>query len=315
MEISTKGDYFRLDTGTIFAIIRTHMTNGASFEQEEKQRTLFRKIGYWYVTNKALLRRILNGVVISVAGIFWAYALWGLFDYFILNWSKSNQALEELVASRVFTQEWISKNRPRGINIGTARVFTREDDKYDFLAEIENSSSLYWAEFDYKFVFSGGETAGGHSFILPSEETWAAELSFEREARPASPRLELINIAWHRVDPREISDYEAWRAERLNLLISDIEQVSEISLEEGTYAKTKFNVQNLSGYGFYSVGFYIIAYRGTTPIGVNYVALKNFRTGERRAVEVSWFDTLPQVSKIEVRPEVNIFDQDNYMPI
>jgi hypothetical protein len=289
------------------------MSNG-EFKQQEKQKEALSKFSYWYVTNKVLLRRILIGAIISIGSIFWLYALWGLFDYFILDWSKNKQAIQQLVASRVFTQEWINRNRPQQISIGTARVFS-SDGKYDFLAEVSNPAEVYWAEFDYHFTFSNGSTSGSTNFILPNEEKWVSQLAFSNGGRPSKARLVIDNIAWRRVDRAKVPDYQQWRDERLNISITDVEHEENIALEEGVYDRTSFNVQNLSAYGYYEVGFHVIAYRGSTPIGINYVVLKNLRTGDRRQVEVSWFDTLPQVSKIEVRPEVNIFDKGNYMPL
>jgi len=287
------------------------MPNG-TFEQQEKQRGLLLKISYWYVTNKVLLRRILIGVLIGFGAIFWLYTIWGILDIYVISYSKTKEMFNELVTNRVRTQEWIAAHAPRQIQTESVRVFTT-DGKYDFLTQITNSSPYYWAEIDYVFTFSGGETEERRGFILPNQEKWLAYLGYEADSRPGNAKLNITNVSWHLVDAHEVPNYEEWLLEHLNLSITDVEHTTDVVLEKDVVAKTKFTVQNLSAYGYYRIGFYVIAYRGATPSAVNYVSLDQLRTGETRAVEVSWFDSLGQVSKIEVEPEVNIFDEDNYL--
>lgn len=283
-----------------------------SFEQREKQNRLLLKFSYWYVTNKVLLRRILIGVIAGIAAIFWLYALWGILDAYVLSYSRTKAMFEELVSNQVRTQQWIDMNAPRPIGIETARVFS-SDGNYHFLARITNSSPLYWARFDYRFTFSGGQTELRQGYILPSEEKWLGFFGHEASSRPSGARLTIENIDWERIDIAEIGNYDQWRDERMNIVISDIEHLTDLVFEEGVVAKTRFLAQNLSAYGYYRTDFYVVAYRGATPTAVNFVSIDNFRSGDSRTVEVSWFDTLPQISKIEVEPQVNLFEEDNYL--
>jgi len=290
------------------------MPDQPHYTEEEKLEQKGWKISYWYVTHKILLRRILIVALIVFSTVTLGYGIWGFLDYFVLSRASQRQMIQEILYSTPFTQEWISTHAPQPIDSSQVHVFAHAG-KYDFLTKIENASPDYWAEFDYKFVFSGGQTSSEKSFILPGQEKWLALLSFSGQSRPASARLEIENISWHRISPHEIVDYAVWQSERLNFEITDIEYVSSVALDEETFAKTKFSARNLSAYGYWGVGFYIIVYRGATPAGVNFVALDRFASGEKRAVEVSWFDTLSQVSKIEVEADLNILDETNYMSI
>ncbi|MBU0648766.1 hypothetical protein KJ969_01490 [Patescibacteria group bacterium] len=290
------------------------MPNKPYYPEEEKLEQKGWKISYWYVTHKVLLRRILIVALIVFSAMTLGYGIWGFLDYFVLSRASQRQMIQEILYATPLTQDWISTHAPRPIESSNVYTFARED-KYDFLTKIENASPYYWAEFDYKFVFSGGQTPVEKSFILPGQEKWLALLSFSGQSRPTSARLEIENISWHRIDVREIGDYAVVQAERLNFEITDVEYVASVALDKQAFAKTKFSARNLSAYGYWSVGFYIIAYRGATPAGVNFVALDRFASGEKRTVEVSWFDTLSQVSKIEVEAELNILDETNYMSI
>jgi len=299
-----------LEKALIIGIIDASMPDPI-FEQEEKKRGLALKISYWYVSNKVLLRRIFIGILAGIAGLIWLFALWNLLDYFVISWGRNQRMMQELVNNQVFSQQWINANMPRPIEVGTARVFKSGED-YDFLSRISSSSPKYWAEYDYNFTYSGGETAPGEGFVLPISEKWVSKLSQESDSRPSNSKLVISNIMWHRIDPAEVPNYEEWRDERLNLEITDIEQTTE-GLDGAAVAKTKFNVYNRSAFGYYEIGFHVIPYRGSTPIGVNYIVIDSLESGEKREVEVSWFDSLAQVSKIEIEPEVNLFDESNYI--
>lgn len=281
---------------------------------EEQKLSQMRKVSYWYVAHKVLLRKILIGILIGFSTVTLGYGLWGFFDYLVLDYGNRKAMFEELVNSRVLTQEWIQSHAPQPIDMDKTYIFSSGDD-YDFLVKIENKSPYYWAEFDYKFTYSGGETETQKGFILPLEQKWVGFLAFESESRPSSARLEIEQLSWNRVDTREVPDYELWKAEHMNIKITDVEYISDVILDSERFSKTKFTAQNLCAYGYWQIGFYIIAYRGATPAGVNYVKLDRFRSGALETVEVSWFDTLSGVSKIEVEPEVNLFDDDIYMPV
>lgn len=300
-----------LEKAYFIAIIRLSMTN-STFEQQEQQRTLLLKISYWYVTKKVLLRRIFIGVLIGIAAIFWLYTIWGILDLYAISYSRNKAMLEELVSNRVRTQEWIAAHAPRQIETETVRVFST-DGEYDFLTRIGNSSPYYWAEIDYTITFSGNGTEERKIFILPNQEKWLAYLGYEADSRPANPKLQINNVSWHLIDAHDVPNYESWLMEHMNINITDVEYTTEVVLEKDVVAKTKFKAQNLSAYGYWNIGFYVVAYRGATPAAVNYVSLSQFRTGETRPVEVSWFDSLGQVSKMEIEPEVNLFDEENYL--
>jgi len=286
---------------------------GALTEEEQKEEKTL-KLTYWYVTHKLLLRRILVGALVVFSALCFAYTIWGLLDYFVFSYDKHQQLLRDLVNSRTSSQEWLAEKTPQTISVGNVYVFNRGD-KFDLLTEINNDSLNYWAEFTYRFTYAGGVSEDRKSFILPNEERWLAELALVAVARPSSAQLEITNISWHRLNPKEIANYEAWKGEHLNLKLSTVAYEPNISLNKGSVAKSRFNVQNLSAYGYRNIGFYIIAYRGATPAAVDYVVLDNLASGERREVEVSWFEALTQLSKIEVSPVVNLLDDNNFMPV
>ena len=47
----------------------------------------------------------------------------------------------------------------------------------------------------------------------------------------------------------------------------------------------------------------------------NFISLDRFTSGQTRPVEIRFRESLPQISEFEITPEVNILDDQVYMPV
>ena len=55
-------------------------------------------------------------------------------------------------------------------------------------------------------------------------------------------------------------------------------------------------------------------YSGGNIVSADYLVLEQLKSGEKRLVAFNWSGKLPRLSKIEIIPEVNVFDESNIMP-
>ena len=74
-----------------------------------------------------------------------------------------------------------------------------------------------------------------------------------------------------------------------------------------------FTAENDSAYSFWDVGFYALLYKGSQLASINYLDAEKFKSGESRDLQIQFYEGLPTITKTEIIPEVNIFDQDAYM--
>ncbi|MBU0463677.1 MAG: hypothetical protein KKD21_12990, partial [Proteobacteria bacterium] len=73
-----------------------------------------------------------------------------------------------------------------------------------------------------------------------------------------------------------------------------------------------FNVSNDTAYSYWNPKFYILLMKGEKVAGISQTDIQGFDSGEERDILINWFGTLPTVSKVQIVPEVNIFDVDEY---
>ncbi|MBU1146010.1 hypothetical protein KKD80_00455 [Patescibacteria group bacterium] len=272
------------------------------------------KVASWYVSHKILLKKIFIGFLIFLCAIFWGLGLYGLINYYFIEGPSFNLAMREL--SRGADYSAInSALQPRDLDIGTTTIFSSGKGRYDFVGKIFNSSADWRAEFTYDFLVDGVAREEKSGFLLPGEEKYIFDLGGEAPTKPRSATLEIKNLKWRRIDAHEISDYPAWQDERLNFSISDVKFTPAAVGENIPISRASFTVQNATAFGFWDVGFAIFLYRGSSIASVNYITLEEFRSGQNRPVEVSWFETLPNITQVKVVPEVNIFDPKVFMPV
>jgi len=272
------------------------------------------KFATWYVSHKILLKKIFIGFLIFLCAIFWGFGLYGLINYYFIEGPSFNLAMREL--SRGVDFSAINKAlQPKGLELGTTTIFSSGKGRYDFVGKVFNSSSNWRAEFTYNFLVDGVARPEKSGFILPGEEKYVFDLGVSAEARPRSATLEIKNFKWQRIDAHEIPDYDAWQEDRLNFLVTDVKFTPAAVGESIPISRASFMVRNATAFSFWDVGFEIFLYRGSSIASVNYVTLEEFRSGQNRSVEVSWFETLPSITQVKVVPEVNIFDSKAYMPV
>ena len=272
------------------------------------------KVASWYVSHKILLKKIFIGFLISLCAIFWGIGLYGLINYYFIEGPAFNLAMREL--SRGVDYSAInSAIQPKGIEIGTTTIFSSGKGRYDFSGKIFNSALNWRAEFTYNFLVDGVARPEKSGFILPGEEKYVFDLGVSAPTKPRQAVLEIKNLKWQRIDAHEISDYAAWQDDRLNFLITDVKFTPAAVAESIPISRASFTVRNATAFSFWDVGFEIFLYRGSSIASINYVTLEEFRSGQNRLVEVSWFETLPSITQVKVVPEVNIFDPKVFMPV
>ncbi|MFA5413120.1 MAG: hypothetical protein WC348_01070 [Patescibacteria group bacterium] len=272
------------------------------------------KVASWYVSHKILLKKIFIGFLISLCAIFWGLGLYGLINYYFIEGPSFNLAMREL--SRGVDYSAInSAIQPKGIEIGTTTIFSSGKGRYDFSGKIFNSALNWRAEFTYNFLVDGVARPDKSGFILPGEEKYLFDLGVSAGTKPRQAVLEIKNLKWQRIDAHEISDYPAWQNDHLNFPITDVKFTPAAVAESIPISRASFTVRNATAFSFWDVGFEIFLYRGSSIASINYVTLEEFRSGQNRLVEVSWFETLPSITQVKVVPEVNIFDPKVFMPV
>ena len=284
--------------------------------EEGKEFKRFYKLSLWWVEHRALLKRLGYGTFIAVDTVLLSFVIWTMLDSFAISYDAEQRAVAEMV---VFSQSdlhaYTVANAAVDLETTEARVFSIGDGRYDMYAEVTNENTDWWAEFSYYFITDEGDTEVNEGFILPSESKPVVELAMDADLPISDAELVLASISWHRIDHHSIKDYPTWSSDRLNIEIDGAAFTKETGFEDEVYGRTAFTISNDTAYSYYDAKFFILLYRGSSVAGVNRTTLSELNSGDEIDVGVNWFGTLPSVSKVEVVPEINIFDIDTYKPL
>lgn len=275
------------------------------------EETLTRAV--WWVEHKLLIRRIATALLGAVALSFLGYGLYGFGDWMFGSGVRERQELAQLPVDLTNAAELRQSHAPEDLGIEDTAVLAAGAGKYDMAARVTNPNAHWWAEFDYRF---GGDAtaAARHGYLLPGDAKYMLTLGVKVGARPSSAGLAIENLVWHRADPHlTLPDYVTWSTARTTFAVSGITFTPSLQGDPLGISRATFTVKNETAFGYHAVGFTVALLSGGRLVGINYVTISDLRAGESRDVSASWFSELPSVSRVEVQPDVNIFDVRSYL--
>lgn len=276
-----------------------------SFSKKQKVNSQL-NLAYWWVSHQLLIKKILLGLFIAFDVILIIFAVYGLIKIF------SEKPLVWQDTAIHFSQP------PQALEILETEVLSLGNNRYDLVARIRNPNANFTVlSFDYQFVGSNFASAKKQSFVLPNEEKFIAELRVKSDAPLDFASLEISNVRWLRISKVvPLQDYEIFRQNRLNIEIKDKIFTPAVHLQISgglPLSKSSFTIINQTAYSYYDVGIFVTLYQNEKLIGVNYLKIDNFLSGQTRPIELNWLQILPTRVEIQVEPEVNIFDEETYI--
>ena len=96
--------------------------------------------------------------------------------------------------------------------------------------------------------------------------------------------------------------------------ISEAQHSSDLVIGDRSFGRTTFKIRNKTGFGYYEVPITVVLKRGNSLVGVNKTTISSLQSLEESMIQVDWFDNAPSASTVEVYPELDLFDEANYMP-
>lgn len=268
--------------------------------------------GLWWVMNVKFIKRTAFWFLVVLGIIGWLYTFVNFGYYLTVGSYKDERMLDDMVKVKVNNQNIAT---PTGIQSGEVEMFPLVDSRYDFLATIVNSNPEYYAEFDYAFIINGSSTPAQTGFILPAEQKNIVSLGVAWPENINTVNLSLSNINWHRIDRRQVGDWEQFKAQHLAFNISEPQfSPAELSglTEKVNISEISFTFGNNSPYNYYHLPLNIFLYSSSRVVGVYQASLENVGSGEVRQVRLNYSGTVDKVDRVSVVPDLNIMRQDIY---
>lgn len=297
--------------GQFFDIILFDMAFEPTREGQMTEKNL--GFGYWWVTHKLQVRSWFAIFLAVVAVPLLGYGTYGFADWYFGSGVAERAAMAQLSYELTDYASFREKNAPRDLKVEAPLVLAAGEKNYDMVARIQNPNPLWWAEVEYKFE-AGAVSPTGRAFVMPGESKLIGAFGVKSDSRPALSKLTVVKVNWNRVDQHETRpDYQSWSNSRLGIQIADTKFVPPTADDAVQIYRATFTVTNATAFGYRKAAFFVALQSGSRIVAVSRVTLSDLRAGEKREAAASWFFAPTSVTKIDVKPEVNIFDVQSYI--
>ena len=263
----------------------------------------------WYVKHRALLRKLVLGVILALDATLVLYSGFGAFREFLFSNKRVAQELE-LLKTNIPGEATRLANRPVDLQLGGIELL-RSGEVTDVLARVQNPNPEWYAQFSYTIGIGDQIERVENGFLLPQEER-----PFVRTIRRAGAGTLVFNIenlSWRRINPKEISDVAQWRQERLNFEVKNPKFVPAVVEGKGSVSRATFSLTNSTAFGYVSANFLVLLFQGSRLQGVQGVTVDEFKSGETRELELTWVDRVGAISNIEVVPAIDLMNPEVYL--
>lgn len=196
----------------------------------------------------------------------------------------------------------------KSVKIRWVKALRTNDQNYDLVARIENPNQNYGLRsFGYKFSLYDLNNQliaekSGRSFIVPRGEGYLLEFKVPVNGSLAKVVLEPDkNVQWER-----IKDY-------LPPEVGVLDKKYEV-LKNGTvFSQASANIKNSSHFDYKNVGVAVVVFGSDgEPMAVNSTSLDLLSSGQERRVSTPWFfEVFGDATNLDIKPEVNMYEQSN----
>lgn len=282
------------------------------FRDTEGLTTRQLNVGLWYIKNRKTFFIILVIVLGLTAFATVGYSLYQFSSYIFVGVDQDRQTYLDLTSSTSLITNKI--NVGNNVSYSDARLLPGKDNTYDLVAAITNSNPMVLVKLRYAFDV-GGQTVGEtEDFVLPGDTKYFMALN--QDVPNASTSLIIQNTSFIRLDRHKISDWDKYRSERLNFVITDAH--FKTSTESGLSEKINlgqldFKITNNTAFGYKTVPLAILLKSQGNIVAVNRYIINNFKSGEQKTVQMSWPGRLPNVTQVEILPDINITDDSVFL--
>ncbi len=274
------------------------------------------EIGEWYVKNKLTLRKIFITILAiwSIGSVLFSFGYW--IYYFTTGYFQDQRMMKQQILEIEDYESMHVNYGPKDLTFSKLAIYeTIREHAYDFAVEVKNPNLRWLANVKYKFTYSGGETPVTTAVILPGAVQPMVYLGQEKVSYPSQPKLVIENIEWKKIDPHEIFDIDTFIKSRQAISYDNFEYKYSSIAQNIPNNMIKFDIRNDSAYSFWEADFYIELYGSTGPIGITFLRINQFRTGEIRNIDIRSYVNNLYVDNIKIYPITNVFDKEIYIKL
>ena len=260
-----------------------------------------------------MARRIVKQLVI---GLIFLLILAGI-GYWIYNTAKPEPTCTDGIKNQ--GEEEIDCGGPcslcelvhiKEIEVLWAKAIKGQGNFYDLSAKIKNPNQNYGSgQIDYQFELydSNNQLIAKYSdttFILPNQTKYLLKIKAESNLMVGEAKLSFSQVEWQKPN-----DYQS------PSLVVQQKEYRLLNEQDLGFAQVRALLTNKSNFDFDKVDIDILLFdQDHQLLAINTNEIRTLLAGQERDFVTTWFNPIKgQVAFIEVEPETNIFDPDNFL--
>ncbi len=270
---------------------------------EEQQKTWYYKISYFFIANAVVFKRLAIILLILINVGVWT---WGVieFESYLRSAFSYNKLMEDLIQTKIDWQNIQQKNKPQKITFSAVNIL-RNDDSYDFVVKAYNPNKDWKVrQVNYTFLVDNYMLEERSEFILPGQNKYLTSFSYSSKIPPQQVEFKVNNLQWQRIKNEELDKMQIID----NIIIDNKNFKSSSNLSQ-----LSFEAFNNTHYNFWQIGWQIALYKNEKLYAYNYLTSNTFLATDKRQISATWLEDLSSPGRIEILPDVDVFDEGNYI--
>lgn len=266
------------------------------------------KWSYWWLNNIGNFKLFGFTVAYALVGLLWIFVLYGLITTG-LNWNK--ELSYKTILNKQPKYQILANDAPQAFSLGTAVVLNAGQQKYDIVVPVTNSNTN-WMVSKLKYFISYNDqatTTEKEIIVMAGQTNYLTAFSIVSERKPYNINIEIVDQQWRRTS-------------KVNVLPVDFKiNVNKVSTSEDGFSQhVESDIINNSLVNYWEVKWLAVGYSGYQPVAIQEVTTEEFLALSMRKVYFNWANRLPKIDRVEIVPQLNIFDlslsyQVNFDPL
>jgi len=265
----------------------------------------------WWVNHREQVRKVGIGFFVAADILLLGVGAWGFTDWLALGGLREENAIRQMTGPNYGRFGGVGLQE---VQVGAPFVLSGGAGKVDILAPIENGNDAFWAEIEYHFVVGGVDQESLKTFVLPGQAKYLVHLGAPADAG-SGVELRIDRRLWHRAGTLGAESLQALYDTRLNIAAENPVFKPADPLATTPVSSANFLLANHTAFGYYDVDLLVLLYRGDSIVGANKIRVDRLQAGEKKPMELFWYQVLPQVTRVEVMPDINIYDESVYRSV
>jgi len=267
----------------------------------------------WYVRHKSQFRQLGKAALFVFALVTMSYALYGWSMYLLIGYKQDKTIFQNLISQFSNYDNLKPLYEAQPLDFSATKIFPSSDGQYDFVTEVRNTNSRQVAVISFSYTLGENLTKPQDTIVLPGQTTLLVAFGQETGSYPAGVRLNVLHIAWHRINPHQVFNVSEYISDRLLFTIANFSFSRATARSDVPSHRLTFDITNESAYSYWQPKFIVKLLASDQLVGVLPLTIDRFKSTKTYSLELRSLAPDLIVSQIVLVPLIDVFDEREFI--